>query len=76
MMKIKLPDVRNVLGWMLVEEMILLARVALNSGGLEGDLVEIGSYCGRSTVVIGDVLRQGLWFSLPFYDARQDFAKL
>lgn len=55
-----LSVMRGVEGWFNDEEGSLMfesVREALASG-LKGQVVEIGSYCGRSTVILGTAVRQ------------------
>jgi Methyltransferase domain len=51
-------------GWFgpLDAEMFLLADAAQRSAGVEGDLLEIGAYMGRSAVVLGQLQRPGQRF--------------
>jgi Methyltransferase domain len=48
-------------GWFspLDAKMFLLADAAQRSAGVEGDLLEIGAYMGRSAVVLGQLQRHG-----------------
>lgn len=45
--------VENVPGWTPLDELLALFSIALSSSHLEGDIVEIGSWCGRSAVALG-----------------------
>lgn len=44
--------VSGVPGWSPVDELFALATLVHTTAGLAGDIVEIGSWCGRSTVVL------------------------
>lgn len=59
MYNVELPDIRNILGWLTFVESTALQMCTWHCSGLPGDIVEIGSYCGKSAVVIGDSLKQG-----------------
>lgn len=45
--------VENVPGWTPLDQLLALFDIALASSCLHGDIVEIGSWCGRSTVALG-----------------------
>lgn len=45
--------VRDVPGWTPIDQLYTLFTLACASSDLEGDLVEVGSWCGRSAVVLG-----------------------
>ena len=45
--------VREVPGWTPLDQLHTLFTLALATSGLPGDLVEVGSWCGRSAVVLG-----------------------
>ncbi len=51
--------VRDVPGWTPIDQLYTLFALAFTSSNLEGDLVEIGSWCGRSAVVLGLAARLG-----------------
>jgi predicted O-methyltransferase YrrM len=45
--------VHDVPGWSPVDELLALFTLAYSTSGLRGDVIEIGSWCGRSSVVLG-----------------------
>ncbi len=49
--------VRDVPGWTPIDQLYTLFTLTLASAELEGDLVEVGSWCGRSAVVLGHAAR-------------------
>jgi predicted O-methyltransferase YrrM len=49
--------VRDVPGWTPLDQLHTLFTVAFLTSGLEGDIVEVGSWCGRSAVVLGHAAR-------------------
>jgi hypothetical protein len=44
-------------GWLSASEASLLMQTAGAASNLPGEFVEVGSYCGKSTVAIGDAIR-------------------
>lgn len=63
-MKIKTPVInqieeiaKDIPGWSPVDQLYTLFNLVYLSSDLEGDIVEIGSWCGRSTVVLGTAAR-------------------
>lgn len=49
--------VDKVPGWTPIDELYTLFTLTLASAGLEGDIVEVGSWCGRSAVVLAAAAR-------------------
>jgi predicted O-methyltransferase YrrM len=49
--------VAGVHGWSPTDELFSLAMLVYATSHLEGDVVEVGSWCGRSAVVLGSVVR-------------------
>jgi predicted O-methyltransferase YrrM len=45
--------VKDVPGWTPIDQLYTLFNIAFVTASVEGDIVEIGSWCGRSTVVLG-----------------------
>lgn len=45
--------VKDVPGWTPIDELYALFQVIYSIAGIEGDIVEIGTWCGRSTTVLG-----------------------
>src|SRR5262245_61902898 len=45
--------VKDIPGWSPVDQLYTLFNLAYLTANLEGDIVEIGSWCGRSAVVLG-----------------------
>lgn len=50
--------VRDIPGWTPVDQLYTLFILVSAVSDLEGDIVEIGSWCGRSTVVLGAAARR------------------
>lgn len=50
---------RDVPGWTPVDQLMSLFLLAWTTRGLAGDIVEIGSWCGRSACVLGLAARMG-----------------
>jgi len=50
--------VRDIPGWSPTDQLYTLHTLALGTASLSGDIVEIGAWCGRSTVVLGHAARQ------------------
>jgi|GEM_PF-2562886 len=50
-------SVNAIEGWLSPEEQRLLAQIAVAAAPLGPDYLEVGSYCGKSTVVIATALR-------------------
>lgn len=53
-----LPDLTGIHGWLSQAEAVMLSYGVKITAGLLGELMEIGSYCGKSTVVIGDAAKR------------------
>lgn len=45
--------VENVPGWSPIDQLTALATLTISSAHLQGDVVELGSWCGRSAVALG-----------------------
>jgi len=45
--------VRDVYGWLPLDQLYTLFQLAFLTADLQGDIVEIGSWCGRSSIVLG-----------------------
>lgn len=45
--------VKNVHGWLPLDQLYTLFQLAFLTADLQGDIVEIGSWCGRSSLVLG-----------------------
>jgi tetratricopeptide (TPR) repeat protein len=68
------PSAAEIEGWLAPEEQKLLAQLAAAASALGPDFLEVGSYCGKSTVVIASVLRAvGARRLLYAVDPHQDF---
>ncbi|MGH2652192.1 MAG: hypothetical protein ACRDHK_13400, partial [Actinomycetota bacterium] len=50
--------VRDVPGWSPVDQLYTLFNLAFLNSRVEGDIVEIGSWCGRSAAVLGLAARR------------------
>lgn len=68
----ELPDIRNILGWLTFLEAQALRMCTFTVSGLPGVIVEVGSYCGKSTVAIADMLKQGCSGTLYAVDSHVD----
>ena len=44
---------RDIPGWSPIDELFALFTLVYSTAGLRGDVIEIGSWCGRSSVVLG-----------------------
>lgn len=51
--------IRDIPGWSPVDQLYTLFSLVLATSGLKGDVVEIGSWCGRSASVLGLAARFG-----------------
>lgn len=49
--------VRDVPGWTPIDQLTALFTLTMASAGLEGDIIEVGSWCGRSAVVLARAAR-------------------
>ncbi|MFT3735722.1 MAG: class I SAM-dependent methyltransferase [Rhodocyclaceae bacterium] len=49
--------VNNVHGWTPIDQLFALYTLTLATAGLSGDIVEVGSWCGRSAVVLASAAR-------------------
>lgn len=45
--------VSNIPGWSPIDQLYTLFNLVFLTSGLEGDIVEIGSWCGRSSAILG-----------------------
>ena len=50
--------IRVVPGWTPSDQLLALYALAVTSSNLPGDIVELGSWCGRSTVVLAHAVKQ------------------
>ena len=50
--------VKDVPGWTPIDQLYTLYNLAIMTSGIKGDILEIGSWCGRSSVVIGQAAKQ------------------
>jgi predicted O-methyltransferase YrrM len=68
------PTANAIEGWLAPEEQKLLAQLANAAAALGHDFLEVGSYCGKSTVVIAAALRAiGAQRILYAVDPHEDF---
>jgi predicted O-methyltransferase YrrM len=51
-------EIRDIKGWMSDKEMVCLSSLTLATNHLKGDIVEIGSYQGKSTITIAKNTRK------------------
>ena len=68
--------VRDVPGWTPVDQLLVLFNIASATSHLEGDIVEIGCWCGRATVVLGRAARLARHtrvHSVDLFPARDDW---
>ncbi len=69
------PLVELVPGWTPLDQLCALYTLALASSHLDGDLVEIGSWCGRSTIVLAQAAWEsgGMVHAVDFFPAADDW---
>jgi hypothetical protein len=68
--------VRGVPGWSPIDELYTLYVLALQTASLPGDLLEIGAWCGRSTVPLALSCRhagRGRVFSVDLFPRKEDW---
>jgi predicted O-methyltransferase YrrM len=67
--------VEGVPGWSPVDELFALALLVYGTAHLQGDIVEVGSWCGRSAVVLGAAAREshGRVHCVDLFPAREDW---
>lgn len=49
--------VKDIPGWSPIDQLLSLFTLALSSSHLQGDILELGSWCGRSAVALGMAAR-------------------
>lgn len=49
--------VKDIPGWSPIDQLLCLFTLAISSACLQGDILELGSWCGRSAVVLGMAAR-------------------
>src|SRR5438105_1134659 len=69
--------VADVPGWSPLDELFTLSLLAYSTAHLPGDLVEVGSWCGRSSVVLGAAARDthGLVHCVDLFPERNDWRR-
>ena len=68
--------VRDVPGWSPIDQLYTLFTLALSSADLQGDIVEVGSWCGRSAVILGaaaQLQRNTRVHCVDLFPAREDW---
>ena len=68
--------VKDVAGWSPVDQLYSLFMLAMSSAHLEADLLEVGSWCGRSAVALGIAARltgRGRVHCIDLFPERDDW---
>jgi predicted O-methyltransferase YrrM len=68
--------VANVPGWTPADQLLALHMLAMMTAGLDGDVVEIGSWCGRSAAVLGHAVATagpGHVWAIDLFPGRNDW---
>ena len=68
--------VRDVPGWSPIDQLYTLFTLALSSADLQGDIVEVGWWCGRSAVILGaaaQLQRNTRVHCVDLFPAREDW---
>lgn len=68
--------VKDIPGWTPIDQLYTLFTIALVTPDLDGDIVEVGSWCGRSAVVLGlaaQQLRNTRVFCVDLFPAKSDW---
>lgn len=67
--------VHGVPGWSPVDELFTLSLLAYSTAHLPGDIVEVGSWCGRSAIVFGAAAREtcGRVHCVDLFPSRDDW---
>jgi len=62
-------------GWTPADELLALYALALGTSSLPGDVVEIGSWCGRSSVVLAEATQHShaVLYCVDLWPERQDW---
>lgn len=69
--------VHDVPGWSPVDELFTLSLLAYSTAHLRGDIVEVGSWCGRSAIVFGAAVREtyGRVHCIDLFPSRDDWRR-
>lgn len=69
--------VHGVPGWSPVDELFTLSTLAYATAHLPGDIVEVGSWCGRSAIVFGSAVRDthGRVHCIDLFPSREDWQR-
>lgn len=69
--------VNGVPGWSPVDELFTLSTLAYATAHLSGDIVEVGSWCGRSAIVLGAAVREtfGRVHCIDLFPSRDDWRR-
>lgn len=67
--------VEGVPGWSPIDQLFALSTLAYATAHLDGDLVEVGSWCGRSAIALGVAARDthGVVHCIDLFPARDDW---
>jgi len=70
--------VHNIPGWSPLDQLLTLFTLAYTSADLSGDILELGSWCGRSAVVLGMAAKmsgQGKVYCVDLFPEQEDWYK-
>ncbi len=71
--------VKDIPGWSPIDELYTLFMLALMSKGLDGDIVEVGAWCGRSSVILGKAVQisneKKKVYSIDLFPDKEDWEK-
>ena len=67
--------VEEIPGFTPVDQLIALHTLAVTTSSLDGDIVEIGSWCGRSTCVLANAVKQsnGVVHAVDLFPDKKDW---
>src|SRR5215831_4108101 len=69
--------VHGIPGWSPLDELFTLSLLAYSTAHLPGDIIEVGSWCGRSSVVLGAAARDthGAVHCIDLFPSRNDWRR-
>ncbi len=68
--------VKDIPGWSPIDQLYTLFNLVILSSHLEGDVVEIGSWCGRSAIVLGTAIKSlnnSKLYCIDLFPEKQDW---
>ena len=71
--------IADIPGWTPIDELYTLYLLAITTNDIQGDIVEIGSWCGRSAVVLGfaaSQMRDTKVYAIDLFPEKNDWRKL